>query len=81
MQIEDEMNVTLRLFKEVKMPGLDASLWQDMDDEEIMVTKTSVLPIRPQTELVPSLCTRTRHRRKIVFQVGNREFIESLCTL
>ena len=56
----------------------NASLWEDADNE-ILVSRENVLPIRPQTEIVASLSTCTRFRRWIVFRVANPEFIESLC--
>ena len=77
----DEGTVLLRVFKKVTVEGYeDYSLWQDEVDER-NVSKESVLPIRPETELVTALSTLSRYRRRIVVQVGNPEFIDSLCIM
>ena len=81
LEILDETNVQTRLFQKFSATGYEsASLWQDVDNH-VQVNIDNVLPIRPQTELVTSLSTCTKMRRKIIFQVANPEFIESLCTL
>lgn len=54
------------------------SLWQSLDSSSTYVKKQSVLPVRPQVEVVPSLSKRTRLGRKIVLQVENIDVIASM---
>ena len=54
------------------------SLWQSLDSSSTYVKKQSVLPVRPQVEVVPSLSKRTRSGRKIVLQVENIDVIASM---
>ena len=80
-QVNDDNHVLLRCFKRILIDGYEEfSLWVDAD-KEIVVNKVNVLPIRPLTEIIPRLSTCTQRRRRIVIQVGNPEFIESLCTM
>ncbi len=44
----------------------------------VTVKKQSVLPVRPQVEVVPSLSKRTRSGRKIVLQFENIDVIASI---
>ena len=53
------------------------SLWQDSDCTEYLIAKESILPVRPQIELVPSLSRITRSGQQMVFQVENIDVIES----
>ena len=54
------------------------SLWQDCDDNNYIVSRQMVLPVRPQIEVVPSLSRMTRSGRRMVFPVENNAVIESL---
>ena len=51
---------------------------QSLDSSSTYVKKQSVLPVRPQVEVVPSLSKRTRSGRKIVLQVENIDVIASM---
>ena len=51
---------------------------QSLDSSSTYVKKQSVLPVRPQVEVVPSLSKRTRLGRKIVLQVENIDVIASM---
>ena len=74
----DNEKAKVTVFEKVHPDGYDGySLWKDVGDERT-ISRQSVLPIRPQTELVPALCSLSRSRRRIIVQVGNPEFIESM---
>jgi hypothetical protein len=78
-ELKDSTAALLRLFERVEIPGFEQfSLWQDRDGDLIEVSKTSVLPARPLTDVVPSLSTMTKSRRKIIFQLENYMIIDSL---
>ena len=63
---EDE--VLMQLFKKLNIDGYEGySLWQDDDDERV-VSRSSILPIRSSSELIPSLCLFSRYRRRIIVQ-------------
>ena len=82
VRFEDENNWVVRLLSQVALAGREQiSLWEDLDAEEEVVSKTCILPIRPETEVVQSLSIQTRHRRRIIIQVGNPEYIDSMTTL
>ena len=51
---------------------------QSLDSSSTYDKKQSVLPVRPQVEVVPSLSKRTRLGRKIVLQVENIDVIASM---
>ena len=51
------------------------SLWQMGGGETVTVLRDSVLPVRPQVEVVPSLSRMTRSGRRVVVQVENFDVI------
>ena len=57
------------------------SLWQDCEDNKYIIDRESVLPVRPQVEVVPSLSQMTRSGRQMVFQVENFELMKALVTI
>ena len=77
-----DVSLRVRMFQKyfLNMPN-NLSLWQDNDSDEYVVTKSQILPVRPQIELVPSLSRQTRSGRKMVFQVENMEVISSFTSL
>ena len=72
-------NVEVRIFKKFSLdvPN-NMSLWQDCDDNKYIIDRDSVLPARPQVEVVPSLSRMTRSGRQMVFQVENYELLKAL---
>ena len=46
--------------------------------ETVTVLRDSVLPVRPQVEVVPSLSRMTRSGRRVVVQVENFDVISSM---
>ena len=81
IKLETPTSIILHLFKPFKITGYEHfNLWKDTDSDEIVVEKASVLPARPQIDLVPSLCTMTRSRRNIIYQLENHKMIQSIAT-
>ena len=76
----DGANLRVRIFNTytLNIPN-NLSLWQDSDNNEYIVTKDTVLPVRPQIEIVPSLSRLTRSGRQMIFQVENMDVISSFC--
>ena len=74
-----EGNLRVKIYQEftLDVPN-NLSLWQDSDCNEYIIEKESILPVRPQIEVVPSLSRKTRSGRQIVFQVENFDVIESI---
>ena len=85
LPISGDENVKVKIYEKytLNVPN-NLSLWQDSDCTEYLIAKESILPVRPQIELVPSLSRITRSGRQItrsgrqmVFQVENIDMIES----
>ena len=62
----------------LELAHLSLEVAQCLDSSSTYVKKQSVLPVRPQVEVVPSLSKRTRSGRKIVLQVENIDVIASM---
>ena len=75
-------NLQVRIYKKYSLdvPN-NMSLWQDCDDNKYIIDRESVLPVRPQVEVVPSLSRMTRSGRQMVFQVENFELMKALVTI
>ena len=54
------------------------SLWQMGGGETVNIMRDTVLPVRPQVEVVPSLSRMTRSGRRVVVQVENFDVISSM---
>ena len=78
LPISGDKNVKVKVYEKytLNVPN-NLSLWQDSDCTEYLIAKESILPVRPQIELVPSLSRITRSGRQMVFQVQNIDTIES----
>ena len=78
LPISGDENVKVKIYEKytLNVPN-NLSLWQDSDCTKYLIAKESILPVRPQIELVPSLSRITRSGRQMVFQVENIDVIES----
>ena len=72
-------NLKVKVYEEytLDIPN-NLSLWQDNDNSEYLIERVSILPVRPQIEVVPSLSRMTRSGKKMIFQVENFDIIESI---
>ena len=76
----DDDKIEVKPFKKYELDSNfgNLSLWQDVDTDLIIVPKSSILPSRPQIEIVPSLSRLTRSGRRIVYQVENMDLVNSM---
>ena len=79
VEIISTKEVEANIFSQFQLDShVNLSLWQSSRLNTLTVEKQSVLPVRPQVDIVPSLSRRTRSGRNIVLQVENIDVITAM---